>query len=365
FILDNMPVDSYIEKGLLADLSPVLENLDGEDALFENVIEAFRREDKIYEIPCEIQIPIIFGEKAYISGITDLKEMADAMENLREKYPGKDICGFCTADSIMRLFSMTSVPYWKTDKGTMDREALTDYLTQVKRIYDAQMDTLGEEVIDRYYDLSAMYREIYGYSLDDNSDWIRMGPNYIDYVMGLRRLIVATLEGDYDYAMLVSMQQMAEYEDCEFRLMNPDIFYPQTLAGISAVSENRVRAEDFLRHLLGKENQSSLFSGFAVNKAAFDIIRIESEEAEDGEVYGDMSMMDEDGKVVNLKSYRPTVEEIRILQNWIESANTPYIEDDLLEEVVYEAGADYLNGSQSLEDTLDAIEKKVALYIAE
>ncbi|MBD5453837.1 MAG: extracellular solute-binding protein [Lachnospiraceae bacterium] len=365
FILDNMPVDSYIEKGLLADISPVLENLNGEDALFENVIEAFRREDKIYEIPCEIQIPIIFGEKAYISGITDLKEMADAMENLREKYPGKDICGFCTADSIMRLFSMTSVPYWKTDKGTMDREALTDYLTQVKRIYDAQMDTLGEEVIDRYYDLSAMYREIYGYSLDDNSDWIRMGPNYIDYVMGLRRLIVATLAGDYDYAMLVSMQQMAEYEDCELRLMNSDIFYPQTLAGISAVSENGERAEDFLRQLLGKENQSLPFQGFAVNQSAFNSIWTISEEAEEDEGYGDIAMQDEDGRLVHLISHSPKEEEVRILRNWIESANIPYIEDDLLEEAVYEAGAEYLKGSRSLEDTLDAIEKKVALYMAE
>ena len=365
FILDNMPVDSYIEKGLLADLSPVLENLDGEDALFENIIEAFRREDKIYEIPCEIQIPIIFGEKAYISGITDLEGMVDAMENLREKYSGKDICGFCTADSIMRLFSMASVPYWKTDKGAVDREALTDYLTQVKRIYDAQMDTLGEEVIDRYYDLSEWYREVDGYSLDENSDRIRMGLDYMDYAMGRQQLMIGALSEDFTYAILTSMKKMEEYEDCETVLMNPDIFCPQTLAGISAVSENREQAEDFLRQLLGKENQSSLYMGFAVNKAAFDIMRAESEEAEDDEVYGDVSMMDEDGRWVNLTSYRPTVEEVRALQNWIESANIPYIEDDLLEEAVYEAGAEYLKGSQSLEDTLYAIEKKVALYMAE
>ncbi len=365
FILDNMPVDSYIEKGLLADLSPVLEGLDGEDALFENIVEAFRTEDKIYEIPCEIQLPVIFGDKAYISGVTDLEEMADAMENLREKYPEKDICGFCTADSIMRLFSMTSVPYWTTDIGTVDREALTDYLTQIKRIYDAQMDTLDEEIIDRYYDLSEMYREIYGFSLDDNSDWIRMGINYVDYIMGLRRLAVGTLEGDYTYATLTSMQQMMEYEDCEFRLMNPDIFYPQTLAGICAVSENREQAEDFLRHLLGKENQSSLYMGLAVNHAAFDNIWTEGENAGEDDVYSSMSMMDENGIVVNLVVYWPEEEEIRRLLNWMESVSIPYIEDDLLEEAVYEAGADYLNGSRSLEDTLDAIEKKVALYIAE
>ena len=37
----------------------------------------------------------------------------------------------------------------------------------------------------------------------------------------------------------------------------------------------------------------------------------------------------------------------------------------MMEEAVYEAGAAYLQGTQSLEDTLAAIENKVSIYMAE
>lgn len=364
FILDNLPVDSYIEKGLLLDLSSALENLGGEDALFKNIVEAFRTGDNIYMIPCEIQLPIAFGKEAYVSGVTDLEGIADAMERLREDVPERNLCGFCTKESIMQLFSMISVPGWTTQKGEIDKEGLTDYLVQVKRIYDAQMDGLAKEEIEKYYDLSDSYREIYGYSLDERADWIRTGVSYMDHVMGLHQIEYGTLTGEYDYAVLNVIQQMAGYEDCEIALMNPDVFYPKTLAGINAVSNNMEQAQDFFRFLLGKENQSSLMYGFAINKAAFDMIREKAKEAGD-ELCIDMAMMDEDGKVVRIAGGFPGEEEIQVLQDWIESVSIPYIEDDLLEEAVYEEGAVYLEGSQSLENALDRIEKKVGLYMAE
>jgi len=49
----------------------------------------------------------------------------------------------------------------------------------------------------------------------------------------------------------------------------------------------------------------------------------------------------------------------------METVTVPYIEDTMLEEAVYEAGAAYLRGEQSLEDTLDAIGKRASLYMAE
>ncbi|MCM1253009.1 MAG: ABC transporter substrate-binding protein [Clostridium sp.] len=365
FILDNLPIDSYIEKGLLQDIDALVEDMDGENALFENIVETFRTEDKIYEIPCEIQLPVVFGKEDYVSKMTDLEKIADAMERMREDYPGEDLCGFCSKESIMRLFGMIAVPYWKTDKGEVDKDALSVYLTQVKRIYDAQMESLSEEKIDRYYDLSEMYREIYGFSLDNESDWIREGVNYIDYVTGLRKLAFGTLNGDFEYAVLASMEKMAEYEDCEAVLISPDIFCAKTLAGVSAVSENEEQAKDFLILLLGKENQSSLFGGLPVNRAAFEAVTSERQEADTNDIYSDMGMMDEDGNIVRLLVYYPSKEDVQKLQNWIESVRIPYIEDDLLEEAVYEEGAAYLDGSRSLENALESIEKKVALYIAE
>ena len=76
-------------------------------------------------------------------------------------------------------------------------------------------------------------------------------------------------------------------------------------------------------------------------------------------------MMDEDEQIFLLTVYWPSEAQITELQNWIEAVKIPYIEDTVLEEAVYEAGAAYLQGTQSLEDTLAAIENKVSIYMAE
>lgn len=49
----------------------------------------------------------------------------------------------------------------------------------------------------------------------------------------------------------------------------------------------------------------------------------------------------------------------------IEAADTPYIEDTVLENAVYEGGIPYMRGEMSLEDAVTAIEKKIWIYMAE
>lgn len=159
---------------------------------------------------------------------------------------------------------------------------------------------------------------------------------------------------------------MEKYEDSKMVPMGDKIFYPQTLAGIHAVSANIEQAEDFLEVLFGVENQSSLYNGFAVNREAFHKILQEiKDDIDDEGVYSSLTMMDEDEQIFLLTVYWPSEAQITELQNWIEAVKIPYIEDTVLEEAVYEAGAAYLQGTQSLEDTLAAIENKVSIYMAE
>ncbi|MDE7275308.1 MAG: extracellular solute-binding protein [Lachnospiraceae bacterium] len=365
-ILDGMPVDYYMEKGLLLDLSPMLDSLGGETAFFDNLVDAFRVEDKIYMMPVEVQLPLVFGKEAYISRTAELSDIADAIEKLREDVPEKNLFGDCSASGIMRLFSMISVPFWKTEQGELDEEALEDYLIQVKRIYDAQMNGLSEEALAQYNELNDMLTEIYGYDVRESSEMVRMDMNYMDYLMGIRQMICATESGEYGYAALCSIQRMEKYEDSKVVPMGDKIFYPQTLAGIHAVSAHIEQAEAFLEVLLGVENQSSLYNGFAVNQEAFHkILQETQDDIDDDGVYSSITMMDEDEQIFRLTIYWPSEAQITELQNWIEAVKIPYIEDTVLEEAVYEAGAAYLQGTQSLEDTLAAIEKKVSIYMAE
>ena len=78
-----------------------------------------------------------------------------------------------------------------------------------------------------------------------------------------------------------------------------------------------------------------------------------------------LELPDENGSRVKLDIYWPEEEQIARLRNCIETADTPYIEDTLLEETVYEAGTEYICGNISLEEAVSEIEKKLAIFMAE
>ena len=145
-----------------------------------------------------------------------------------------------------------------------------------------------------------------------------------------------------------------------------NVFCAETLLGISTASKNISLAEDFIRLCLGKKNQSNLFYGFAVNKAAFEESFIIDEDVKDEDGgYLWMYISTEDGIDSGFTIYQSNEEQIAELRKYIESADTPYIEDTVLENTVYEVGILYMQGELSLEEAVSAIEKKISIYMAE
>lgn len=72
-----------------------------------------------------------------------------------------------------------------------------------------------------------------------------------------------------------------------------------------------------------------------------------------------------EGLEIRMNIYPSSEEQIADLRKCIEAADAPYIEDVMLENAVYEAGIQYMQGAQSLEEAMDAIGQKVWIYMAE
>ena len=366
-ILDDMPIDSYIEKGMLLDLSTILGSLRGEEEVFNSIVQAMKKDDKVYAMPCEIQIPVMMGEEKYISQIKDLESIADMMEELRGDNPGKDLLDICTEKGIMRHFAVSCVPAWTTESGELDREAITRFLEQTKRIYDAQTDGLPEETIESYKTSNEQRLEYYGEYLDDSST-LRTYDSGMDYVMGMKQLMSYALSGTEIYDEMVSVNRVRGFEGSKWIVMNgqsSNVFCAKTLLGINTASKRTDQAENFIRLCLGKENQSNLFYGLAVNKAAFDGNFIPGSSVEGNGRYRWITNTNEEGVEFVLNVYQSSEEQIADLRKFVEAANTPYIEDTVLEYVVYDEGILYMQGVQSLEEAVDAIEKKISIYMAE
>lgn len=367
FVMDNMPVDSYIEKGMLLDLSFCLEGMTEDAQLFTNILDAFKKNGGIYTIPCEVQLPLVLGKEKYVTEINNMESLAAAMEALRRDNPDGGLLDIYSESAWIRLLSMVSAPAWKTESGALEEVAVSEFLKGAKRMYDTQMEGALEKDIDRYNSVDDYYMTEYGTTRAEG-DYFGM-TDEMSYIGGRTRIVLGTLSNSYSYASLNSVHRVDGFEDSVLLPLSgqsTNVFIPKTLVGISAASANTEMAQELLKVLLGKENQSSLFKGLAVNKAAFEESFVPNEEylEEDG-LYGSLAMSDEDGMMVSMDVYWVDEEQLQKLRDWMANADTPYVKDSVLEDAVCEEGVNYIQGSKSLEEAVSAIVEKVAIYMAE
>lgn len=368
FVLDDMPVDSYIEKGVLRDLSPIFDNMSGEDELFGNIVDAFRTDEGIYMMPCEVRLPAIISRKSEITGIKNLSDIADAVEKLRKNHPEGDLLKLYTEKGIMRMFSPVCEPAWMTEDGAVDQEMISEFLKQTKRIYDAQMDGIADSVLDAYEDDWNVFAEEEFGAPWDETDTMRKSMDCLRFTGGMVDAVWGYISNDWAYAEIVSVSRVQGYEDCGWVPMNgqcEDVFFAKTLLGISAASKQAEAAEDFVKALFGKENQGNLYEGLPINRAA---LQAEfASESGDGteERWGSLATDNYEGHMISLAIYCPNQSQVADLQAYMESVKTPYMENTVLEDAVYEEGIAYMQGRKSLDEALDSIEKKMAIYLAE
>lgn len=365
-VLDNMPVNSYIEKGLLLDLGPIVNGLHGEAALFENIVGAVKTGEEVYMIPCEVRLPVMMGDKKYFSAVGSLTDIADTAETLREDYPEQDLLGISSEKGIMRLFAMTCAPAWITPDAEINREVLKEFMEQTGRIYEAQTKGVPDRVLERYRQMGQDYEMYNGVASFEDSDYLRMA-NIVkmNYIGGYTQ----SLFGIFDCMDMCSIQKIDGFESVVWMPMAGQcehVFWAKTLLGINAASEKQELAQDFLKICLGKENQSYLYNSLPVNIAAFDdsLALPENRTGSDG-MYGSVVTDGEEGEIIKLIYYWPTGEETAAYRKYMEEADTAYIQNDIIETAVYEEGAAYMQGTKSLDEAVEAVEKKISIYMAE
>lgn len=364
-ILDDIPADSYMEKGLLKDLTPIVDSLEGDEKLFDNIVDAFRQDDGLYMIPCEANLPTMMGQEKYVSQMTNLEGVADGMEELRQDNPQKDLLMLCSPKAIMRNFIPASAPAWMTADGTLDKNAIEEFYVQMKRIYDAQMDGLPEEAIADYKQLDEEQIQYYAEGFED-MDFLYYTMDEYHYLRGARQILAGALGYAYAYAELTSVQRVKGFEEEVIIPMNglcDNVFCASTLASINVSSEHMEHAEGLFRTLIGADGITSL--GFPVNQAAFEKDLIPDSEVPSDGSYSTFAYMDENGSVFIWEIYWFDEKMAEELRQRMKTVDTPYVKNEVLEEAVLNAGADYINGESEMEEALAAVEKSMSIYLSE
>lgn len=366
-ILDHMPAEPYIDKGVLMELSDVIQDIGDSEELFTNLLEPLKEDGKLYMIPVEFQIPLIAGHENDLKSVDSYEEIADVVENLRKENSGMDLIGKCSETGVLKSFASICAPSWKDEKGIVQAEKIKEYLMISKRIYAAQMDGISEKTIEDYDARKNRHSMMDGEDYEDSTYFHRI--NTVDYLTGSVLIAYGTANMITDVAEAFSLARIKGLEDTAVKNMNGqsrNVYLPKTLTAINAATANKEKAVLFIKALYGKEVQGSVSYGFPMTKKAMENIydEIEQVSSDKGE-YLWSALSDEDGNYVEWIIYVLDESQKKQLYDWIAQAKTPYIPDTVLEEAVYEEGTKYLSGAQDIDTTVENIMESTAIQTME
>lgn len=365
-MLDGMDIAAYAEKGVLMDLTDIVDETDQNEGLYRNLIDNLKIDDQIYAVPTVFAVPVVIGHKDYVDNISDYKSLADMMEKAREEYPDTNLLMVCSASGIMKRTAAICAPSWKDDKGQLDTQKIKEYLEQTKRIYDVQMNGTPEEQITMYQqhfmsagDDGESYEDSKYFGMLNDTTYLEK-----ECPFAYGQIITAST-----YQMILSAPQVEGFDDTAFKVLDgqsSNVYRPLSIAGINTATKNPDAAKQFLRMMLGTTVQGTMEFGVPVNKKALaaKYVYDESELGEDGAQYS-MSVSDADGLAFGYNIYPVDQEGIAQFEQWIAALDTPYLSDAVLESAVYKQGAKYLEGKLDIDAAVKEIADSVEIYLSE
>lgn len=353
-ILDGMPAESYIEKGILADISDVVEEVDKEDGIFANIREGSSIDGKIYAMPIRFLVSVVEGDAATVESGGSLEALAKRAEELKQKNPSSNVTPNKGTRTLLRDLYYADSASWQTEDGSIDKDALTAYLTYAKQIYDVDSKNKENDSWDKLIGDGVLQGDKLG---TNNSSGM---------INGEYKLSFGSLAGIQELQTMTSTWAQTKADYCLMNHDNVKSYIPYLLAGVTE-GGNTEAAKEFVKELLGKKAGSSELNGIPVNRAAYDKVIKEKLDAKNVKDESSVAFtaVGEDEKMYGFEYINLTQGDIDKFTEIITSLTKPAMTNRVIQELILEQGDKYLLGEQGLEDTVDAILKKVNLYLAE
>ena len=360
-LMDGLDAENYIERGMLEDISGIMEKA----GILENIQKAYEEEDgSIYCMPVRFGIPILAGGSGEIDNAVDLEKIAD----MTEKYENQYSDSFFPAYQIkwpgvmLRFFGEISASEWMKKDRTLDAEKVKDFFQQVNRIYQAGQKA-GNASLDSTYEYAEKMERIYDKNRREESS--------------LNSYLVPCADGQalFSYGYLFSLEELfllttieKQNSDISHRLLNgqaENCFSPEMIMGISVKAREKEAAELFVSFLFSEEQQkNNKEAGFPVRKSVYD-----SEEywelGQEGNIeYGFSSTYNGESHDM-ITVVHSADDQIKEIQKLGKILTMPSGGSRIIQDSVLEAGKRYLYGGTDLDKAVEQAVSQVKLYLAE
>ncbi len=256
-VLDGLPVDSYIEKGVLGDISGLADELQNA-GMFEALANAFKRGGAVYGLPTRFSVPVMVGDKSHLAEITSLSDLVRAVRDSYEENVNllRISDSLYSENGIMMDYYGSCVDNWMNEDNSIDENALAVYLSDML----ALNNVIKENAPENNGELGVIAVSGGG----RGSETFDMSP--LDLRDGKALMSATTLGGVF--ALRIFCSSLNGMDNMGLAgMFNQKKFCAQGTIGVVASGKQTAIAEQFVKLALSRTVQDAyLYDGFPVNR---------------------------------------------------------------------------------------------------
>lgn len=337
-VLDNLPVEEYISKGVLEPVTDIVN--EKKDEIFFNMIEGYNKESEIFCVPTTFRIPVIIGNSEVVSAesskaVIDQMEQQESPVLTRQDFPYVAMYMFVTTDMV--------------EKDGMNEEKLTAYYNDLLRL--KEMGNVTDKIVGES-----------DYSMNQTVDIFPYGESDVpsDIYFGEAKAGVGQIAYADSYIKLNSARKQADIQFDYLNKSGGNYYIPTEVLGINSRSSYKDAAKEFLSLYLTEEVQNTNTMGFSINRNS---MRNSAAVTDSPQYYSTIYKNLEDTSGLNL--YTLSTDEFNELLQFVELADTPVRVDAVVTETVMEQADKILYEGLDVQTAVKTVCDKINLYLKE
>ncbi len=357
-VLDGLDKETYRSKGLLLDLSDLIDNLPKESEVLPQVVDAVREKDGIYSIPAGFSIPMAVGEKNFMKKLKTVDDLPKVTQALREAYPEGVIWGSSVPECIMSMVCETDGSKW-LEQGELQEQELEKSLEKAEAVYAAELSGVSAEVPGEEKEGEAADYPNYGVRDRAIFRHYMLHSTTVGILLKEQKAAMGYVKTPFDLCWIDQLPEnymltaLADSEGIGFK--------PHLQLSVNSASKETEKAKELVALILSPEGQRMNGTEWApVNKTAF-----EESLVNDEDIWLGMGGEDAEGKTVELHASWPGKDTVKIYQAAVKKMNHMLPGNQYLADAVAEVGGKGLKNGEDTGEIADDIRKKTAIYLAE